>query len=241
MDAQEIKDLTLGADPELILHKDGKVAPANNYFNGQDKFGCDGCSTVAELRPDAAKEPMGLISYIAELIWWGHAEFPDLKMAAGAWKFDYSLGGHIHISTPPSPNKINNLDCFLHNLENHIYPSGEVERRRSGNYGQRKGFKRKNYGIEYRSPLSWLSTPEIALVFITLAKLAVVNDKTNFTEIAEEIGWETMMRNLRDHIPIIPPDCEDGLNELNEVLDIRVETLGDDIIPYWEEVKPEGD
>ena len=51
MQKEEIDELLLGADPELVLHKDEQVAPANQYFNTSDEFGCDGNSTVAELRP----------------------------------------------------------------------------------------------------------------------------------------------------------------------------------------------
>ena len=236
MKKAEIDSLTLGADPELILHKNGQIAPANQYFNSSDEFGCDGNSTVAELRPKSSKTPLGLVSYIAQLIDWAHQEYPDLKMMAGAMAFDHAIGGHIHLSTPASPNKLNNLDLLIGTLEDHIYPSTDIQRRRSNGYGALTSFRRKNYGIEYRTPVSWLTTPVIALVYLTLAKLAVVNDETN---IAEEITNKEqglkVLRNIKKYLPIIPEDCEMGIGYIEEVLDTPISKWGDDIVPHWKE------
>lgn len=236
MKKADIEKLTLGADPELILHKDGRIAPANQYFNSTDEFGCDGNSTVAELRPKPSKTPWGLVSYIAQLIDWGHKEFPELKMMAGAMAYDYAIGGHIHLSTPASPNKINNLDALLGTLETHLYPSSDIEKRRSNGYGQLSQFRRKNHGIEYRTPVSWLTSPTIALVYLTLAKIAVVNDEIN---IAEEMGKQEdgikVLRNIKKYFPDIPEDCEMGLEYIDEVLDTPLSAWGDDIVPHWQE------
>lgn len=236
MKKEDIDKLTLGADPELILHKNGQIAPANQYFNSHDEFGCDGNSTVAELRPKPSKTPWGLISYIAQLIDWGHKEFPELKMMAGAMAYDYAIGGHIHISTPASPNKINNLNALLGTLENHLYPSSDIEKRRSNGYGQPASFRRKDYGIEYRAPVSWLTSPIIALAYLTLAKIAVVNDEINISDIItnQEEGVK-VLRNIKKYFDIIPEDCEMGLSYMNEVLDTPLEAWGDDIIPHWQE------
>lgn len=236
MKKEDIDKLTLGADPELILHKDGRVAPANQYFNSSDEFGCDGNSSVAELRPKPSKTPWGLVSYIAQLIDWGHKEFPELKMAAGAMAFDYAIGGHIHFSVPATPNRISNLDTLLCAIENHIYPSRDIQKRRNNGYGQLSAFRRKSYGIEYRTPVSWLTSPTIALVFLTVAKLAVINDEINIAELTNS-QEETIkiIRNLKKHLPNIPEDCEMGLSYIDEVLDTPIKEWGDNIIPHWEE------
>ncbi len=236
MKKEDIDKLTIGADPELILHKDGKLAPANQYFNSSDEFGCDGASSTAELRPKPSKTPWGLISYIAQLIDWGHKEFPELKMMAGAMAYDYPIGGHIHLGTPASPNKISNLDALLGTLETHLYPSVDVERRRSNNYGKPSEFRRKSYGIEYRTPVSWLTSPTIALVFLTLAKIAVINDEINIaTEMTTHEDAIKILRNIPKYFPIITEDCKMGLEYIEEVLDTPIDKWGDDIVPHWQE------
>lgn len=236
MKATDIEKLTLGADPELILHKDGKIAPANQYFNGSDEFGCDGNSTVAELRPKPAKTPWALVSYIAQLIDWGHKEFPDLKMKAGPLAFDFSIGGHIHFNIPATPNRINNLDTLLGAVESHIYPSRDIEKRRSNGYGALSQYRRKSYGIEYRTPASWLTSPTIALVYLTLAKLAVINDDINISElVTKKTDILSIIRNLPKYLPVIPEDCKMGLEYIDEVLDTPIESWGDDIVPHWQE------
>lgn len=236
MKKTDIEKLTLGADPELILHKNGTVASANQYFNSSDEFGCDGNSTVAELRPKPSKTPWGLVSYIAQLIDWGHKEFPDLKMKAGAIAFDYPIGGHIHLSTPASPAKISNLDALIGAVENLIYPSADIERRRTSGYGLPSQFKRTTYGIEYRTPVSWLTSPTIALVFLTLAKLAVINDHIDIQELMSDTRkTKKVLTHLPEYLDIIPEDCKMGLECIEEVINTPIEKWGDDIIPHWQE------
>lgn len=236
MNKTEIANLKIGADPELVLHKNNNIAPANHYFNSNDEFGCDGNNTIAELRPKPSSTPWGLVSYIAQLIDWGHKEFPELKMQAGAIAFDYPIGGHIHFNTPASPYKIKNLNLLLGTLETHLYPSADLEKRRSNGYGTPMSFRRKSYGIEYRAPVSWLTSPIIALVYLTLAKLAIVNDELDLTQtIPSKEQTTDMLRNIKNYCPIIPKDCEMGIEYIDEVLDTPLEKWGDDIIPHWQE------
>lgn len=100
------KDILIGTDPELLLMSQGKVVPAN-LIAGMDKnakFGSDG--PMAELRPEPAYTPEGLVENIASILkdknvnekiikldWMSTCYFKDAQR-------DYPVGTHIHFDNP---------------------------------------------------------------------------------------------------------------------------------------------
>ncbi|MEA3296161.1 MAG: hypothetical protein U9Q27_03435 [Patescibacteria group bacterium] len=103
--ADDIHDTVIGADPEFLLFDhDGKIIKANRIMGRQGKLGCDGA--MAEIRPDPAITPAGLIKNIYKIFTTKDLIEPikNLDWVAGCYfkdpDRDYPIGGHIHIGNP---------------------------------------------------------------------------------------------------------------------------------------------
>jgi hypothetical protein len=101
-----LSELLIGTDPELLFMDKGKIVHANqvNGFGNQYKFGFDGA--MAELRPDPANTPEGLVANIRSVLNddaiinpvskydWVSACYYETNVR------DYPVGTHIHIDNP---------------------------------------------------------------------------------------------------------------------------------------------
>lgn len=103
--ADDIHDTVIGADPEFLLFDNsGEVIKANRVMGKQGKLGCDGA--MAEIRPDPAITPAGLIKNIHEIFTTEGLVEPikNFDWIAGCYfkdtSRDYPIGGHIHIGNP---------------------------------------------------------------------------------------------------------------------------------------------
>jgi len=101
-----LSDTVIGADPEFLLMKEGKVVSAH-YIEGFTKYtklGSDG--PMAEVRPDPALTPEELVNNIKKVLldeknytkiqqydWISTAYFEDNTR-------DYPVGSHIHFGNP---------------------------------------------------------------------------------------------------------------------------------------------
>jgi hypothetical protein len=226
---------TLGCDPELLCRLNGRYVPAFNYFKSNSSFGLDGCESVAELRPGFSESPIDLTAKIKIILEYGHEKAPDLEFYSGHFVDDYSLGGHIHLSIPPENHIIDALDTVLYSLSNCIDDKTQrIKRERSG-YGKRRAYRRQPHGMEYRTPGSWLLSPTVALVTLTLAKLAVLavtEDDLNIEEIKGRQHSATFLENLKNNLVTIPEDCYEGLKELDTLLNKRL-NWEQNILPNW--------
>mgnify|MGYP003583170403 CR=1 FL=1 len=101
-----IDKLLIGTDPELLLMAKGKVVNASN-INGltkQSKFGADGA--MAEMRPDPALTPEGLVENIKTILRDEGLQERLLKYDFVSSCYheeeqrDYPVGTHIHIDNP---------------------------------------------------------------------------------------------------------------------------------------------
>lgn len=231
MHKDEIQALTLGADPELILSKAGKFVPASECLYSEEQFGCDGNSSVAELRPEPAKTPLGVVEYIGALINDASQKIPDISMHAGAMAFGYPIGGHIHFGTYATPARIKNLDTVTEAFESLVYNRADIERRRASDYGIPGAYRNQTHGFEYRTPASWLISPTIALSMLTLAKLAIINDTIDLQEIKGSLPNKEWLLSLQNNADLlIPEDCLEGLQYLEEAITTK---YNDDIIKNW--------
>ena len=163
---------TLGADPELICHRNGQFVPAHNFFKSNSSFGLDGCESTAEIRPGFSESPVDLTSKIYQILDYGHDKAPDLEFISGHYVNDYSIGGHTHFSIDPLPEVIDGLDIVLGSLSNCIDDKMQRQKRERSGYGKKGAYRRKSYGFEYRTPGSFLLSPSVTLVHFTLAKLS---------------------------------------------------------------------
>ena len=177
------RELLIGADPEfLLVAPDGRVVSASRFFPRDGAAGSDALRVrgqlrcpVAELRPDPASDPDGLMRGIRGLM--RRAELlaaPDgrpLRWLAGGMPVPgFALGGHIHLNVPPNARLLRVLDsCVALPLA-----AAEDERgvRRRPRYGALGDFRVKRHGFEYRTPPSWLVSPLAAQAAFAAALLA---------------------------------------------------------------------
>jgi hypothetical protein len=186
--SQEFKPIKLGADPEFMLFnsKSGKMVAASEFFPREGIVGCDNIRIpnrqqrpVAEIRPSPELSPHILIDNIRHALKMANkmAPYRKVKWVAGSHPTgNYSIGGHIHFS---------NIDLnysLLRALDNYLgIPVFLIENpisaaRRRKKYGLLADFRVKDYGgFEYRTPGSWLVSPQLALAILCLAKIVAIH------------------------------------------------------------------
>ncbi len=226
---------TIGCDPELICRRNGQFVPAHNYFKSQSSFGLDGCESTAEIRPGFSESPVDLTSKIYQILDYGHDKAPDLEFYAGHFVDSYAIGGHTHFALESTTQIIEALDVVLGSLSNCIDDKIQRQKRERSGYGKRGAYRKKHYGFEYRTPGSFLLSPSVTLVHLTLAKLAVIGvleDKINFAELKNGHHSCTFLKQLKHNLHTIPDDCQEGLKELDTLLGKKL-NWSQDIIPNW--------
>ncbi|MEN6462642.1 MAG: hypothetical protein ABFC94_14900 [Syntrophomonas sp.] len=186
--SQEFRPVKLGADPEFMLFnsKSGKMVAASEFFPRDGIVGCDSLRIpnrqqrpVAEIRPNPELSPHILIDNIRHALKTANkmAPYRKVKWVAGSHPTgNYSIGGHIHFS---------NIDLnysLLKALDNYVgIPVFLIENpisaaRRRKKYGLLADFRVKDYGgFEYRTPGSWLVSPQLALAILCLAKIVATH------------------------------------------------------------------
>ncbi|PKM76846.1 MAG: hypothetical protein CVU90_10495 [Firmicutes bacterium HGW-Firmicutes-15] len=185
MESQEVK---MGADPEFMLANatNGRMIPASQFFPREGTVGCDNIRIpsrqqrpVAELRPKPDYSPLQLLSNLKQALYSASTLSPyrNIKWLAGSQPFGgYSIGGHIHFSNVNLNNHIlraldNYVGLPLFLIENQITA---VKRRKK--YGFLADYRTKDYGgFEYRTPGSWLVSPEITTAAFCLGKIVASN------------------------------------------------------------------
>ena len=227
--------LTLGCDPELVCRMNGRYTPAHNYFKSHSSMGLDGCESIAEIRPGYSESPIDLTAKIRIILEYGHNKVPNLEFLSGHYTDDYPLGGHIHVGAEPKSEIIDSLDTLLYSFSNCVDDKYQRAKREKSGYGKRKAYRRKSYGFEYRTPGSWLVSPSVTLVTLTLAKLAVIaveEDHLDLTQIKGRQHSTTFLKNLKNNLITIPEDCFEGLKEMDSLLTQKIR-WEQNILPNW--------
>ena len=231
------EQLTIGCDPELVCRKNGRFTSASNYFKFNSSMGLDGNDEIAEIRPGFSTSPIDLTAKIRTVLEYGHEQNPELEFYAGHYVDSYAIGGHIHLGVRANDDIIDGLDIVLSSLSDIIDDEEQVTQRRESGYGKKKAYRDKFYGLEYRTPGSFLLSPTISLITFTLAKLTVVavtEDGINFDELKKEDHPFLFLSKFRSYLKTIPEDCEAGLDALDELLAKEEEINWDeDILPNW--------
>ena len=175
----------LGADPEFLLlnSRDNCVAAEEVLIddNRSNIVGIDGAGAAVELRPTPTDSPMELLRTIRGALIAGYERLEgcaDRWLAGTGYIGEHPTGGHIHIGglgieTSRQTRQLTwVLDTFigvpLLALEP---PVGRAWRRDIGSYGFWGDIRRQEWGIEYRTPSSWLVSPATARIAIGLAWL----------------------------------------------------------------------
>lgn len=183
----EYHKVRIGADLEFELFQNGKFYPANKLLNGlHTPIGVDGSSSTGELRPclktggradslyyydkdaPAAPDSQGLSALLDQLALKLDETFA-VYAGSGCHK---PLGGHIHFSGVAVDR------LFLAVLDKFIaVPLNEVSntqlRHERHYYGRLSAVEvgKSHGGWEYRAPLSWISTPDLAKGVLSIAWL----------------------------------------------------------------------
>jgi hypothetical protein len=244
-----LNSFLVGADPEFaVLKGDGLVIvkPLPQPKEGVGDIGQDHGGRVLELHPIQTRGVVALVKRMRDLFptmkqW----DSNELKFKAGAIcksvQIEDALGGHIHFGftraemcgsqggMEPFNAFLKKLDKFTHCLERlDLLPEKESERRRAvSDYGRPSAYRSSGVDnhLEYRTMASWLSSPELAFVCITGAKMIAVNpkgdvpipgtiSKNKLVEFFEQYKEDTnALRCLERVLP--------SLHETDPTLDIR--------------------
>jgi len=183
-----LKEVKMGADPEFMISnsRNGKMIPASQFFPRDGVVGCDNIRMpnrqnrpIAELRPKPDYSPRQLLLNIKEALRMASKLTPykNVKLLAGSRPFiGYSIGGHIHFSNVDINNHIlRALDSYV-GLPIFLIENQVTAVKRRNRYGFLADIRVKDYGgFEYRTPGSWLVSPEIASAVLCLAKIVASN------------------------------------------------------------------
>jgi hypothetical protein len=180
----EYRKVRIGADLEFELHKNGKFYPAHNLLHGlHTPIGVDGSPSTGELRPCLKTGGR------ADSLYYYDKNAPDAPDSQGisllldrlASMLDETykvisgqgchkpLGGHIHISGVAVDRLfLAALDQFIATPLNEV---SNADFRSSRGYGRLSAIEqgKSHGGWEYRSPPSWISTPDVARGVIAIA------------------------------------------------------------------------
>ena len=177
----------IGADPEFIftdpLH--GVRIDAHHLRLAQGlAFGMDNNGRLTEIRPYPSRSALHVTASIWTTLKWLAILKSDAAVChwqAGVFIAGDGLGGHVHFGRKrPNRNmEIAALDVVSDELcRLNIYQQREIARRRQGDqhnqhYGMPGDFRLQMHGYEYRTFPSWLDSPELTFLILTLSKLAV--------------------------------------------------------------------
>ena len=177
----------LGADPEFVFTTEGVRGNASALSLKQGQaFGADNNGRLAEIRPYPSRSALEVVASILTTLRWMAVLKPKTlayNWESGAFILDDGIGGHVHFGRkrPGREEEITALDAVEELLlALGIFPIDGVARRRGGDahrqrYGQIHDFRLQAHGYEYRTFPSWLDSPALAFMTITLSKLAVCN------------------------------------------------------------------
>ncbi len=176
--------ILLGADPEFMLRDSvtGQITYPSDFLNKEGSLGYDERSEhregmffpLAEIRPAPDYCPLRLTEKIRDILKRAVALFPpQVEWLAGSLHFEqYQIGGHIHFSNLT-------INCrLLRALDNYLAipimliedPATAARRRKQ--YGWLGSVRCKPHGgFEYRTPGSWLVSPELTRSCLCLAKI----------------------------------------------------------------------
>lgn len=177
----------LGADPEFVCTHGGARVDARMLGLQQGQaYGMDNNGRLIELRPYPHRSAVNVVASVLAAMRWMcllNPETNQYNWEAGAFLHGDGLGGHVHFGRkrPGRDIEVKALDAIDDELlAVKAYPLAEVMRRREGDqhnqhYGLPGDIRKQLHGYEYRTFPSWLDSPELAFLTITLSKLAVLN------------------------------------------------------------------
>lgn len=185
----------IGADPEFVfLDSQNRVLEGRTFWRDSlygsatsAEVGLDHSGRVAELRPAPTKGTYSLIKSMGKAL----NTSPFIKGVTGASKMlagamapnGDSMGGHVHFDSATlgprfHPDVLGGLNALTeHFIAAGFFPEDDCEKRIAHGYGGPSDAVRHQEGrsVEYRCAPSWLYSPQIAMLYLTAAKLVPLN------------------------------------------------------------------
>lgn len=207
----------IGTDLEFMLRSPrGKMVLASKYLPRSGPVGCDDRSLnldgerfpLAEIRPGPARSPGELMGNIRRTLQEaaGLITGKNVQWVAGSMPFPrFPIGGHVHFSD------VNFSSRLVKALDNYVgFPvmmieAGQTAVKRRPKYGFLGDVRFKDHGgFEYRTPGSWLVSPEIAEAVVHLAYLVVMHHRELDADLFVRPGMQRLFyraykQELRPH------------------------------------------
>lgn len=183
----------IGADPEFVFMARGREVDGGHiarkdargmYLKQGPAFGADNNGRLAEIRPYPSRSAIEVVASVLATLRWMAIHNPiamKYEWHSGGYIQDDGIGGHVHFGRK-RPNRVAEI-AALDNVEETLLDLGvfsaeEARLRRGGDarhqiYGMPGDFRLQAHGYEYRTFPSWLDSPELAFLTLTLSKLAV--------------------------------------------------------------------
>lgn len=181
-----VNSFCLGADPEMLFLKPtgARVNAAALGLGIGEFIGADQNQRLAEIRPAPSRSALQVTASILRSMRLLAAIFPascNLHWLAEPMVENDGLGGHVHFGRfrNTRPAEITSLDALSKALfDLNVFCNDLWQARQRGDqFGQRYGlpgdFRVQAHGYEYRTLPSWLTSPELTFLVLTLSKLTV--------------------------------------------------------------------
>ena len=195
-----INRFRIGSDPEFALGEDNQLDILYASQLGLETaapFGADMQGRLLELRPKPYRSVLrGLASLQTSMQWLAMhphvmSRIWNCKASIGA----EGIGGHIHFGRKAATRKaeVEALDRLYAALIaagtfDHV---ASLYRYNGTGYGKLGDARIQKYGFEYRSLPCWLCSPFMAMVVLTLAKLAVYEAELFYPEAPKLFAEDT--------------------------------------------------
>ncbi len=182
----KLEDFKMGADPEfLAIDSYGNLIQADDYGDGHSPLGCDGNGILFEARPIPDYNPINVVNNIHKIF--SHSTFHHPTLSKCEWRAGsayqgQTIGGHIHFGIKDLRSRFGSgrfcrvLSEYVGALTLLLEDKEEsLARRITHGYGGSEDYRNQDYGIEYRTPSSWLVSPYITAATLCLAKIVASN------------------------------------------------------------------
>ncbi|MFO7310448.1 MAG: hypothetical protein C0P61_000120 [Bacillota bacterium] len=184
------REVVLGADPEFILRSriSGRTVSASRFFSRFGTVGLDRACfmrngvliyPLAEVRPDPSPDPLQLVENLRRAIARAASIVRGYRInfeAGGTALRRFTIGGHVHFSN------IRLTTDLLQALDNYLalpvlfLENPKSSRLRRPRYGFLGDWRSQPHGgFEYRTPGSWLISPQYAQAVLCLAKVVATD------------------------------------------------------------------
>lgn len=236
----------LGADPEFIFvdRNQGVRIDARNLGLCQGlAYGMDNNGRLTEIRPYPSRSALEVTASILATLRWLALLMPatmQYDWVCGAFLQGDGLGGHVHFGRkrPGRDFEVKALDTLDDELMAvGAYPIKEVLARRAGDghnqkYGLHGDIRKQIHGYEYRTFPSWLDSPELAFLTLTLSKLVVQNPALAQGYIPL-MGVDRHFQRLRNLLSYYKDSDDDARLALSMILRKFPVHLGGDFRKRW--------